>query len=131
MDKEKIALVQKRILNLITEEYGYIPLDEGIIILSELIPAIIKASQPQDVIVEPVLDILPEQALDVVQISKEKPAIDRDEYSLAEKLENEAHARITNMNTETAKKSYKNKKQKAIAVEEFNDIRRLDDDELF
>lgn len=131
MDKEKITAVQKKVLNLITEEYGCIPLDEGIIILSELIPAIIKASQPQDVIMEPVVDILPEQALDVVQIAKEKPAIDRDEYSLAEKLENEAVTRITKMDAETAKKSYKNKKQKAVAVEEFNDIRRLDDDELF
>lgn len=131
MDKEKISSVQKKVLNLISEEYGCIPLDESIIILSELIPAIIKASQPQDVIAEPVLDILPEQALDVVQIAKEKPAIDRDEYSLAEKLENEAVTRITKMDAETAKKSYKNKKQKAVAVEEFNDIRRLDDDELF
>lgn len=131
MDSQKAKNVQKKILQLIEAEYSGIPLDESVILLSDLISGIVRAGlEPEPAQLVEVVEISPEQQADIIEIAKEPPAIDRDDYSFAEKMENEVVKRINKMDDEP-KQSFKNRKKKAVAVEEFNDIRRLDDDDLF
>lgn len=134
MDFKKISEVQKKVLNLIQTEYdGELPFDEAILILGDLIPALVRSVQAPEPVKEAVVEILPEQQADILELAKQPPAIDRDDYTLAESMQHKAETSIREMEMPSERKArsgYK-PKRKVVAVEEFDNIRRLEDDELF
>ena len=123
--------VKNKILKIIQEEYGFIPLEESILILSELISGIMKAhleEQPPPEEHEIEVEILPAQKADIEEIRKEKPAIDREEYWLAEKIQHEQEQQLSDNHFNQKSK----KKKQKPAIEKY-DIDRLEGDfnELF
>ena len=121
--------IEAQILAILKDKDGLICYENSILILSRLINKISEVgfSVNPEVSQSEIVDILPEQLKDIEEIKKEPPAIDIGEFELAEKLTNESHKALED-GIKTAK--YKTKSKK-ISIEEFKDVRRLDEDELF
>lgn len=140
---------EQDILKLLTDEQGEIDFEEAVSVLGKCLVMMAQAGKKIEPIAKEVevevVEITDEQQSDLLAMQNEHPGIDREEYTLMEKLEREATVKQKKMDAkndrsimepdfgdpEPKKKGNFRGKAKAVAVEEFADVRKLEDDEIF
>lgn len=132
MNQERVKNLQLKLTDMVIETFpDGIETDEVLLVFARFSKLLLEHEiiNTPELVVPEIVEILPEQFKEIQEIRKETPAIDRDDYSLAEKLNRDAE-KYTEQLEEKESKGYK-PKRKAVAVEEFADIRKLDSDDFF